>query len=71
MTIFASGELGWLQMVSELDIGRCASEEAGSQRGVDTRQCANKDTGPRRGQIGVGSPTSIKEGNECQQGCWP
>ena len=39
-------------MVSELDIGRCASEEAELRKGVDTRQCVNKDVGPRRGWIG-------------------
>ena len=32
-TIFASGRLGLLQMVLELDTGRCASEEALPQRG--------------------------------------
>ena len=34
-TIFASGELELLQMVSELDTGRCASGDAGPPRGVD------------------------------------
>ena len=34
-TISASIGLGLLQMVSELDTGRCASEDAGPLRGVD------------------------------------
>ena len=45
-TIFASGGLGPLQMVSKPDTGRCASEEAEPRRGVDTRRCASKDAGP-------------------------
>ena len=34
-TIFTSGELGLLQMVLELVIGRCANGDAGPPRGVD------------------------------------
>ena len=34
-TIFTSGELELLQMVSEPDTGRCASEVVGPSRGVD------------------------------------
>ena len=34
-TMFARGGLGLLQIVSELDIGRYASEDAGLRRGVD------------------------------------
>ena len=37
-----------LQMVLELDIERCANEEAKPRREVDTRRCANKDVGPRK-----------------------
>ncbi|KAG7029873.1 hypothetical protein SDJN02_08216, partial [Cucurbita argyrosperma subsp. argyrosperma] len=37
--ISVSGEPGLLQMVSELDTGRCASEESVPQRGIDTKQC--------------------------------
>ena len=55
-------------MVSELDTERCASQEAEPQRGVDTRLCANKDTGPKGG--GLGGRTSIGEGNECHRGRW-
>ena len=33
-------------MVSELDTGRCASEEVESQKGVDKKGCASKDVGP-------------------------
>ena len=48
-TISTSGGLGPLQMVSEPDTRRCASEEAEPCRGVDTRQCASDHVGPRRG----------------------
>ena len=34
-TISASGRIGLLQIVSELDTRRCVSEDAGSPRGVD------------------------------------
>ena len=34
-TISVSGGLGLLQMVSEQDIGRCASEDTGPPSGVD------------------------------------
>ena len=34
-TISANGGLGLLQMVSEPDIGRCASEDAGPPKKVD------------------------------------
>ena len=47
-TISASGGIGLLQMVSEPDTVRCASEDAESRRGVDTGWCANEDNGPRR-----------------------
>ena len=39
-TIFASGELELLQMVTELDTEWCASEDAEP----DIEQCANEDT---------------------------
>ena len=48
-TISASDGLGPLQMVLEPVTGRCASEEAILRRGVDMRQCASKDVGPRWG----------------------
>ena len=34
-TVSVSGGLGLLQMVSELDTGRCASEGVGPLKGVD------------------------------------
>ena len=37
--------LGLLQMVSDSDTERCASEDVGPSRGVD---CANEDAGPSR-----------------------
>jgi len=39
-TISANGVI-----VSELDIGRCAKEEAKPRREVDMRRCASKDVG--------------------------
>ena len=36
------------------------------RRAVDTRQCASKNTRPRRGVDLVEVPAR----NECQQGCW-
>ena len=45
MTISASGGLGPLQMVSEPDTERCASEEVEPRRG----QCPSKDARPRKG----------------------
>ena len=42
---------GLLQMVSEPDTRRCVSLLAIPQREVDTRWCASKDAGPRRGWI--------------------
>ena len=44
--ISTSGGLEGLQMVLELDTKQCASEEVESRRGVDTRRCASKDSGP-------------------------
>ena len=38
-------------MVAELNTRRCVSEEAKPRRGVDSRQCANKDAGPKEGEL--------------------
>jgi len=51
-TIFASGGLGLLQMVPELDTGRCASEEVEPRWRVDMRRCVSKDAGPKGGELG-------------------
>ena len=52
-------------MISELHIGRCASEETKPRKSVDTRQCASKDAWPRKGDWGVphrlGKGTSASE----------
>ena len=45
MTIFANDGLGLLQMISEPDIERCASEDDRPQRRGTS---ANKDTRPQR-----------------------
>ena len=50
-------------MVSEPDTRPCASEKA-VPGGVDMRQRASKDVGPKRGGFG-GGPTSIGGRKEC------
>ena len=50
-TIFVRGELGLLQIVSESDTGRCASEDVGPPRRVDCEiphRLNNEDVGPPR-----------------------
>lgn len=47
-TIAASGGFGLLEIVSESDIGWCASEDAESQRSVDIGWCASEDVRPQR-----------------------
>ena len=73
-----SGGLGPLQMVSEPDIGQCASEEAEPQRGVDTRWCASKDARPRR-EVEREVPHRLEKGTSasedpkkmnCEIPCW-
>ena len=59
--------LGLLQMVSELDNGRCANKEAKPRKGVNTRRCASKNAGPQKG-VNWRGPTLIGEGNECRRG---
>ena len=39
-------------------------------KGVDMRQCASKDVGPKGGGFGGGT-TSVGGRKECQRGCWP
>ena len=53
-TISVSDGLGALQMVSEPNTGRCASEEADPQRGMYTRRCTSKDAEPQRGGEWIG-----------------
>ena len=49
-------------MVSELDTGRCANLFAVPRRRVDTRQCASKDAGTRRGVDLVAVPHRLDKG---------
>ena len=68
-TISACGGLERLLMVSELDIGRCANEEAEPQRGWTRDGVPVKMLDSKGGGLeGGGVPTSIGEGNECR--CW-
>ena len=68
MTISASGGPGSLQMVRARHWTMCQPSRY-SPKGVDTRQCANKDAGPKEGGFG-GGPTSIGGRKECKRGCW-
>ena len=57
-------------MVSELDIGRCTSEEAKPRSGVDTRWCASKDVGPwKRADWGV--PHWLEKGTSASEDARP
>ena len=65
-TISASEGLGLFQMVSELDIERCASEKVEPQRGLDMRQCASKDAGPRK-EVDWGVPCRLEKGTSASK----
>ena len=65
--IFASGGFGLLQMVSESDTGRCANLLAIFRRGVDTRRCASKDAGPQRGVDLGAVPHRLEEGKSASR----
>ena len=69
-TISASGGLGPLQMESKPDTERCASEKAQPRRGGGGHEavCQQGCWTPKEG--GLGGPTSIGEGNECEQRRW-
>ena len=58
-------------MVIEPDTGRCANKEAIHQRGVNTRQCASKDAGPRMGLDLVGVPHQLKKGTSASEDSGP
>ena len=70
--ISTSGGSGPLQMVSELDTGRCVNTYCFS-KGIDTRWCANKNTEPQMEWIWWDrwGPTSIGERNECHEDAGP
>ena len=51
-----------LQIVSELDIGRCASDETEPKRRVHTRRCASKELGPE--EVWIVRSTLVGEENE-------
>ena len=57
-------------MVSELDTRWCACEKAKPRRGVIRGGVLGRTLGPKGGVLGLGGPTSIGEGNECQRGRW-
>ena len=49
-------------MVSEPDIGQCASEDVVPRRGVDARRCASKDAGPQKRVDLAGVPHRLEKG---------
>ena len=58
-------------MVSEPDTGRCARLLAVPRRRVDTRRCASKDAGPQRGvDLGV-VPHRLEEGKSANEDAGP
>jgi len=57
-------------MISELDIGRCASEEAELRRGVDMRRYDIKDAGPKMVDL-VGVPHRWKKGTSASEEARP
>ena len=67
-TVSASGEFGLLQMVLELDTGLCVSKVVEPQTGWTPDGVLARTLDPKGG--GLGGPTPIGEGNECQRGCW-
>ena len=56
-------------MVSKPDTGQYASEEAEPRRGWTRGSVPTRTMGPKMG--GLGGPTLIGEGNECQRRRWP
>ena len=67
-TIYTSGGLELLQMVSESDTRQCVGEEAKPQRGWTQGSVPARTLGPEGGWIE--GFHIIGEGNECQQGRW-
>ena len=58
-------------MVSEPDIRECASLLTVSWRGVDTRQCASKDAGPKSG-VDLGAvPHRLEKGKSVNEDAGP
>ena len=57
-------------MVSEPDIGRCASKEAEPRNGVGMRQCASKNAGPRR-VVDLGDPHQLEKGTSASKDAGP
>ena len=70
-TISASSGSGPLQMVSEPGTGLCVSLLAVPRRGVDTRRCASKDAGPQRGVDLGAVPHRLEEGKSANQDAGP
>ena len=66
-TTSTSSGLGLLQMVSKLDTGQCASEDAEPQGGWIRGGVSVRTLKPKGGRLG--GSTLIGEGNECQQRC--
>ena len=57
-------------MVSELDTGRCVSEEGKPRRRLDMRRCASKDAGPRM-RVDWGVPHQLEKGTSASEDVGP
>ena len=69
-TIFASGGLGLLQMVSEPDIERCSSEEAEFRRRCTRDDVPARTLGPKWGWIGE-VPHRLEKGTSANKDVGP
>ena len=67
-TISSSGGLGLLQMISELELSDVPAKRLSPEGGEHEAVCHQGRWTPKRG--GLGAPTSIGGGNECQWGRW-
>ena len=59
-TVFTSGGLGLLQMVSELDNGDVSVRRLSLEGGENRRRCVSKDVGPQR-EMNWGSPLRLEK----------
>ena len=57
-------------MVSELDTGRCVSEEGKPRRRLDMRRCASKDAGPQM-RVDWGVPHQLEKGTSASEDVGP
>ena len=58
-------------MVLEPDTGQCASLLAVPRRGIDTRRCASKDAGSQKGMDLGAVPHRLEEGKSASEDARP